>query len=199
MVMQNLGGLAPNLAKLFGGMRPGAQQSNGLVPYKRHVTIPDGDAAYDTMAEVLAIIGALAAGAARTLIWEMTVPPQQLMRWGFGSPAFPDNQGYMWFFSADIAADFQQGSLILAQQDANGRRTEIVLNCDDSQLHLPDPATVVTATPGSRLEKFPLPEKVEFPLVGEDSRLQIYYDCHVAAAAAEDTVAFSIPVTVYQR
>ena len=198
MVMQNLGGLAPNLQKLIGGMKPGGQQSNGLVPYKKHVTIFDGDAAYDTMAEVLAIIGALAAGAPRTLVWEMTVPPQQLMRWGFGSPAYPDNQGYMWFASVDEAAGFQVGNVILAQQDANGRRTEIVLNCDDSQLHLADFTTLVTATPVNRQEKFPLPEKVEFPLVGEDSRLQIYYDCF-AVPAAEDNVGFSIPVTVYQR
>lgn len=198
MVMQGLGGLAPNLQRLLGGMKPGAPQSNGTVPYKRHVTIFDGDAAYDTMAEVLAIIGALAAGAARTLIWEMTVPPQQMMRWGFGSPAFPDNQGYMWFASVDEAAGFQVGNVILAQQDANGRRTEIVLNCDDSQLHLVDFTTLVTATPDSRLQKFPLPEKVEFPLVGEDSKLQIYYDCF-AVPAAEDNVGFSIPVTVYQR
>lgn len=199
MVMQNLGGLAPNLRKLLGGVAPAAApQRSGMIPYKRHLTVFDGDAAYDTAAEVIAIIGALAAGAARTLIWEMTVPPQQQIRWGFGSPAFPDNQGYMWFASLDAAAGFQVGRVILAQQDANGRRTEIVINCDDSQLHTADFTTLVTATPVSRLEKFPLPEKVEFPRVGEDSKLQIYYECTVVPAA-EDAFGFSIPCTVYQR
>ena len=198
MVMQNLGGFAPNLQRLLGGMRPGAPRNNGMIPYKRHLTLFDGDAAYDTAAEIIAIIGALAAGAPRTLIWEMTVPPQQMISWGFGSPAFPDNQGYMWLASLDIGTDFQVGRVILAQQDANGRRTEIVLNCDDSQLHTATVTTLATATPVNRLEKFPLPEKVEFDKVGEDSKLQIYYEC-IVAATAEDGFGFSIPVTVYQR
>lgn len=198
MVMQNLGNLMPNIAGLLNGLSPGAQTPNGMIPYKRHLTIPDGDADYDTMAEVLAIIGALAALAVRTLIWEMTVPPQQMIRWGYGSPAFPDNQGYMWFCSLDEGTGFQVGNLILAQTDANGRRTEIVLNVDDSQLHLPINTNLGLATPASRLEKFPLPEKVEFPLVGEDSKLQLYYESLVVPAA-EDSVGFSIPVTIYQR
>lgn len=167
------------------------------MPFKTHLGITDGDADYDTMAEVLAIIGALAAGSVWTLIWEMTVPAQQQIRWGFGSPNQPMNQGYMWFASVDEADSFQTGVLRLVQANARQTRQLTVLEIDDSRLHTNDNTTLATATPLSKDDMIAIPEKVEFPKVGEDSLLQLWYRC-IAVATAEDNVGFSIPCTVYQ-
>lgn len=191
MVMQRV-------QSLLGGIIPGQQVSPGTqMPFKSHVGITDGDAAYDTMAEVLAIIGALAAGSVWTKIWEMTVPAQQQIRWGYGSPATPHNQGYMWFCSIDTGTNFQVGVLRLVQANARETKVYTVLEVDDTRLHLATVTTLTTATPVDINEMIALPEKREFPKVGEDSKLQLWYRC-VTAATVEDDVGFSIPITVYQ-
>ena len=197
MVMRNIGNLAPNIGKLLGGFRPGEPTPKGLLPFKSHLVVTDGDAPYDTMAEVLAIIGALAAGAVWTLIWEKTVPAQQQIRWGFGSPAYPHNQGYMWFCSLDSGTGFQTGMLRLVQCNARETVSRPVLEVDDTRLHTATSTTLALATPTNINEMIALPEKVEFPKVGEDSKLQLWYKC-ISVPAAEDDVGFSIPITVYQ-
>ena len=184
----NLGNLGRGLGKATPATRP---------PFRTNLVITDGDAAYDTMAEVLAIIGALAAGSVYTKIWEKTVPAQQAMRWGYGSPATPHNQGYMWFCSIDTGTDFQVGKLRIVEDSANLDSQIILAEIDDTRLHLPTVTTLTTATPTSLNDMFALPEKVEFKKVGEDSKLQLWYRC-ITAATAEDNVGFSIPVTVYR-
>ena len=192
MVMNLLGGLGlPALGGLTKPVQPTQQ------PFKTNLVITDGDAAYDTMAEVLAIIGALDAGSVWTKIWEMTVPAQQRIRWGYGSPALPHNQGYMWFCSIDEAANFQIGKLRLVQANARETKVLTVLEIDDTRLHLTTVTSLATATPVDINQMIALPEKVEFPLIGEDSKLQLFYRC-ITPATAEDNVGFSIPVTVYQ-
>ncbi len=42
-----------------------------------------------------------------------------------------------------------------------------------------------------------LPEKAEFPMVGEDSKLQLYYKL-ITAATAVEAGGFAIPVTMRQ-
>ncbi len=197
MVMQNLANLAPNLTKMLGGFRPGAPAASGVIPFKAHVGVTDGDAAYNTTAEVIAIIGAMAAGPTWVKIWELTVPAQQQLAWGFGSPALPHNQGYMWFCSLDVNADFQVGVLRLVQCNARETLSRVVLEVDDTRLHGTTVTTLATATPTNINEMIALPEKVEFPLVGEDSKLQLWYRC-ITAATAEDGIGFSIPITVRQ-
>ena len=49
-----------------------------LRSYNASVTVADGDAAYDTSAEVAALVEAGSAGGNFTLIWEKTVPAQQV-------------------------------------------------------------------------------------------------------------------------
>ena len=194
MVMNLLGNLAGGL----GGLSPIAKNSQATgAPFKTHLGITDGDAAYDTMAEVLAIIGALAAGSVWTKVWEKTVPAQQMYRWGFGSPATPHNQGYMWFCSIDTGTDFEVGVLRIRQANAQETNIRTVLEVDDTRLHLGTVTTLATATPNDINTMIALPEKVEHPKVGEDSKLQLWYRC-VTAAAAEDNVGFSIPATIYQ-
>lgn len=192
-----LGQINGLIGGLGGGASQGKQSRFTQMPYRMNLGITDGDAAYDTMAEVLAIIGALAAGSVWTKVWEKTVPAQQGIRWGFGSPAFPHNQGYMWFCSLDTAINFQEGVVRLRQANSREIINYTVIEQEDSRLHLPTVTTLTTATPTSINDMVALPEKVEFPIVGEDSKLQIWYRC-ITVATAEDNVGFSIPVTVYQ-
>jgi len=193
-LLDNVLGLA---SPLLGGLGGQAQTSETQMPYKAHVGITDGDAAYDTMAEVLAIVGALAAGSVWTKIWEKTVPAQQTLRWGFGSPAYPHNQGYMWFCVLDTNVDFEVGVLRLTQAKSRETVIKTVMEVDDTRLHGATVTTLATATPTNINEMMALPEKIEFPQVGEDSMLQLWYRC-VTAATAEDNLGFSIPITVRQ-
>jgi len=185
------------LANLIGAKAPKAGGTQTQMPFKTNVVITDGDAAYDTMAEVLAIIGALAAGSVWTKIWEKTIPAQQMVRWGYGSPVTPYNQGYMWFCSIDTGTDFQVGKLRLAQANARETKMFTVAEIDDNRLHGTTVTTLATATPVDIAQMMALPEKTEFPLVAEDSKLQLWYRC-ITAATAEDNVGFGIPITVYQ-
>jgi len=194
-----LDGLIPNLGGVA-GLMPGLGKTNQGVtqqPFKTHLGVTDGDAAYDTVAEVVAIIGALAAGSVWTKVWEKTCEAQRTYRWGFGSPQTPYNQGYMWFCSLDTNVDFQVGKLRLVQANSNETRVYTVLEIDDTRLHLQTVTTLATATPVDIAQMTPLPEKVEFPQIGEDSKLQLWYRC-VTAATAEDNLGFSIPVTIRQ-
>lgn len=192
-------GLMDNLlGNLGGGMAGfGKTVQPTQMPFESHLGITDGDADYDTMAEVLAIIGGLAAGSVSTLIWQKTVPAQQQIRWGFGSPALPMNQGYMWFCSLDTNIDFQVGVLRLVQANARQTNVKTVLEVDDTRLHTNVVTTLATATPIDKNEMIALPQKLGFPRVGEDSLLQLWYRC-ITEATAEDNVGFSIPITVIQ-
>ncbi|OGN99179.1 MAG: hypothetical protein A2Y89_03105 [Chloroflexi bacterium RBG_13_51_18] len=188
------------IGNMLGGLNIGglAQKQQGTQqPYRMNFGITDGDAAYDTMAEVLALIGALAAGSPWTLVWQKTVPAQQMIRWGYGSPAFAHNQGYMWFCSLDTNVDFQVGVVRLKQSNARQTKVYTIAEIDDTRLHGTTITTLTTATPVDINQMYALPEKVEFPKVGEDSLLQIWYRC-ITAATTEDNVGFSVPVTVYQ-
>lgn len=183
-----LGGVVSPLSKPVNPTQPA---------FMDHIGITDGDAAYDTMAEVLAIIGALAAGSVWTKIWEKTYEAQRTYRWGFGSPAYPHNQGYMWFCSLNTNVDFQVGKLRLVQANHNETEVYTVRDLDDTRLHTATVTTLATATPTSINEMVALPEQVKYKQVGEDSKLQLWYRC-ITAATAEDNVGFSIPVTVRQ-
>lgn len=185
------------LGGLGGGIAPSVPAKASQMPFRTNLVITDGDAPYDTMAEVLAIIGALAAGSVWTLIWQLTVPAQQQIRWGYGSPATPHNQGYMWFASLDSGTGFESGKLRLIQANARSTKVITVLEIDDTRLHTATSTTLATATPTSINDMIALPEKVEYPRVGEDSLLQLHYRA-IAVPAAEDDCGFSIPATIYQ-
>ena len=193
------------MQQLLGGLLGGIQVPAKVVPatqlpFKRHLVVTDGlpAAVYGTAALVDAILIAGAVGA-WTLVWQTIVPAQQQIRWGYGSPATPQNQGYMWFYSLDAGVDFSVGSVRLVQ--ANARQTKVltVLDIDDVRLHAAVAApTVITAPLINKDEMIALPEKREFPKVGEDSLLQIWYFLLDPNAGAAGVTNFSIPVTVYQ-
>ncbi len=192
----NLGGIGGNVGNVMQGLTKGNRGATQQ-PFKTHLGITDGDAAYDTMAEVLAIVGALAAGSVWTKIWQKTCEAQRTYRWGFGSPQTPYNQGYMWFCSIDTGTDFEVGKLRLVQTNSNETLSFVVLEVDDTRLHLQTVTSLATATPVDIAQMTALPEKVEFPQIGEDSKFQLWYRC-ITAATTEDNVGFSIPVTIRQ-
>jgi len=155
--------------------------------------IADGDADFDTVAEVIALIGA---AGVETIIWERTTPAQEEISWGFGKPTLPANQGYMWFAMLDAGTDFSIGTLKLAQSSHSRRRTIIVAEYADSQLHSVTNTSAATAALLNKEDMLALPEQVQYPKVGEDSYLQLRYVL-ITAATAADAAGFAIPVTVY--
>jgi len=181
---------------LLGGL------AGGLVPTKKPVVsarqgfrtdvqIAHGDALFDTAAKVFALIGSVGAW---SRIWEMTIPAQQAVHWGYGSPATPANQGYMFFFAASAAA-FDIGMLRLMQENARRTISIPVAELADVSLHglvaaIADPSLI------DKNQMVALPEKVEFDLVGEDSRLALNY--FPTTIVVETQAEFKIPITVYQ-
>jgi len=165
------------------------------MPFKTTLVPTDGDLGAGEPAAMIAILAAMVAGQ-NALIWTATVPAQQQIRWGFGSPATPMNQGYMWFGFCSAAA-YIEGKLRLVQ--ANARQTKVftVGELDDNQLHAQTGVyTVAAMTLNDKNTMMALPEKREFPRVGEDSLLQLWYECTTAVVVTLGS--FSIPITVYQ-
>lgn len=198
MVQQVIQALVGNL----GGLRPptvATPQSRQPTqrPFKSHVGVLDGDGAFDTVAEVAAIVDAQVAGGDDDVIWRMTVPAQQKIRWGFGTPAFPANQGYMFFVALDVATGFQEGVLTLQQRNARGTRVETVLEINTESLHLQVATTLATATPTSREDMIALPEKIEFDVSEEDDILQLLFRTTLVTTTV-DSIGMIIPITIYQ-
>lgn len=155
--------------------------------------IQNGDAAFDTEAEVAAL-GAAAVAGVELVIWEMTVPAQQMIAWGSGNAGLATNQGYMWFVLIDIAAAFNIGTLALCVQDNARTDLRYVKRMSDTTLHTATVTTVATATPVDRNEMMPVPETR--PLARQDSRLQLRYTV-TANVAGTDGARFAIPCTRY--
>lgn len=185
------------LGALLGG-NLGASRNLGLTPYKSHLGVTDGDTAYNTEAKVVALIGAVGVW---TKIWQKTVEAQTQYRYGFGSPAYPHNQGYMYFVICAETTDYSIGVVRLAQAKAREQLIVPVLEVDDTRLRKTEATaaniTTETSTPSNINEMMALPEKVEYKKIGEDSLIQIWYRL-ITAATVADAVAFSIPVTIYQ-
>jgi hypothetical protein len=168
-----------------------------VLGFQSHVNVFAGDAAYDTVAEVAALVEANTASANFAKIWEKTVPAQQALRWGYGSAVAQRNQGYMYFAALDAGVGFEDGILRLVQTNARETKTFVVLEIDSTRLHTTTSTNATTASPTDINQMLALPEQVQFPLVGEDSKLQLWFKT-TAATTTVDVVTFSIPVTIYQ-
>jgi len=190
-----IGGLSQLLGNL-GGL--GGIPTKNTVParqgYRTDIGVTDGDAAYNTAAEVY---GAIGAAGVWVTVWEMTIPAQQAVHWGYGSPATPQNQGYMWFAMLDSGTDWSVGKVRLFQNSARRTKYRPVCEVSDVALHSTTVTTIATAALLDKNQMYALPEKVEFPLVGEDSIIGIEYRL-VTAATVVDAAGFKIPITVYQ-
>lgn len=193
--MNNIASLLGSLAPAIGGNRVPVKSTMPAVQgFRTDVQVVDGDAAYDTAAEVIAAIGSAGVW---TTIWEMTIPAQQAVHWGYGSPVTPQNQGYMWFAIADAGTDWSVGVLRLAQTNARRTRKVPVSEIADNALHSTTVTSLATAALLDKNSMYALPEKTEYPLVGEDSLIQLDYKL-ITAATTADVAGFKIPITVYQ-
>lgn len=100
-------------------------------------------------------------------IGEFTVPPQQMYAYGFGTDSKPHNQGYLFIDLKDDDGNDLEGKLRLVQEDANGLTKHVVYE---------EQVDVLRGDKSDRQKKTPLPEKVSYPLISEDSRMKIEYD-----------------------
>ena len=169
-----------------------------LVGFATDLVVSDGAAAYDTSAEVAALIDSNKANAVYSLIWEMVVPAQQILAWGYGTPSQQRNQGFMWFYGMDNGTAFGVGNLRLQISNARATRVRVVKEQNDQRLHTTDFSTTTLAQPTDINNMIALPEQVAFPKVGENSLMQLTYQTTTATAGAIDESAFSIPATIYQ-
>ena len=179
------------LQNLFSPRRAAQRQG-----FASKLVVGNGDAAYDTSAEVAAIVEANTANAAFTKIWQATVPPQQQWRWGSGQAVLQRNQGYMHFMAMDVAIGFEDGLLRLVIANRNETRRMVVMELNTQTLHTTTFTTVITGTPTSIDAMIPVPEQPH-PYVAEDSRMILEFRTTVATTTV-DAVDFSIPYTIYQ-
>lgn len=188
----DLGSILGNLDGLLGGGPQTAQRKPG---FRTFVHVTDGDAAYNTEAEVVALVSA----GSFVKIWQKTIPAQQMLHWGFGAPNLPYNQGYLWFVMSDANEKHSEGVLRLVQANARETDRRVVAEFDTLNLHI----AWVTGKAADyhkitdKNSMMALPEKVEFPFVGEDSKLILEYK-ELITPTTNDVVGFSIPITVYQ-
>ncbi len=191
-----LNNLVGGLKGLLGGGQQ-KQSAPAMRGYSSSLNLTDGDAAFNTAALCIALLGA--AGTIRRL-WEYTVPAQRLMRWGFGSPALHMNQGYIFFAFADAGTDICHGIVHLGYEN-HGRRNYIPIDdFDDARSHSTNATSIATLRLLDKNQMPALPEggsggKPE--MVGQDSRLVIDYTTLVRATA-EDIADFNIPCTIYE-
>lgn len=117
-----------------------------------------------------------------------TVPAQTMAHVGFGDAEHPDNQGYLYIYFEDISAAETVGRVRIVQRNAQETRTLVVGEWNLASTH------------GSKTNKammIALPEQVQFPLVGEDSKIVL--QCYTVAASSvdKDNSYVYIPVTLY--
>lgn len=179
-----------------GAPQPSPQSNSGLPGYYKNVQVTDGDAAYDTMAEVIAIAKLVTVGQ-YCMLWSKAISPQQQWAWGYGTAVLPDNQGYMWFAIIDVTTEFMIGDVRLQQCDANRYKTVVVQELADSQLHSATNTTLLTAAILDKKQMIALPEQIQYPKVGQDSKMEIWYKNISGTLANIDSLGWRIPATVY--
>ena len=172
----------------------------GRPPRRDELTIPRGDALYNTSAEVAALIEGLAIGG-RGLIWKMTIAAQQFRCYGWGSPALPQNQGYIQFCAADQGTNYTEGDLELVANDANGTRQSVGPITPTNTLHVQQGVAATRIPLGAlstnRNLQYPLPfQYPQMPIVGQDSVLELWYTKR-SSGGTTDAVAFLISSTLW--
>lgn len=191
-IMDNLKGALGGL----GGLAPqGAAKTTPANVFKKILSHADW---WDTALESSS--GAITCKAGvYTVIGRYKIPPQQAYHLGFGSPAYPDNQGYMFMDIYDDTATNsvrEPGSIRLVQRNANGTLSLVVAEFRSEQL---------CGDLADRNKQIALPEQVQFPLVGEDSYLELHFKpdavddivkTAIGTAAGKDV--WNIPVSCYQ-
>jgi len=166
-----------------------------LVGTPSTMVVTDGSAAFDTAAEVAAIVQANTANLQFTKIFQKVVPAQQKIRFGSGSPNQQRNQGFLIFFALDVGTDFEEMTVRLVVANSLETRSRMVYEFQTQRTHTATPTTVITATPVDINAMLPLP--AQRGLAGEDDLLQVWAKTTVAGTTV-DNVTFQIPITIYQ-
>ena len=122
-------------------------------------------------------------------IGSYTVPAQTKIAFGYGRPDQPQNQGYLYVKLVDDAAGDEDGVLRLVQENATGTRKIVLWEGRTEELD---------GDANDKNKRIPLPEKTEFPLVGEDSILALEFKADGADTIDVSACTVRIPVTVYQ-
>ena len=167
-----------------------------LRSYNASVTVVDGDAAYDTSAEVAALIEAGSAGGNFTLVWEKTVPAQQVIYWGYGDPNQQRNQSFNWFAAIDAGTGFEDGILRLSVTNATRTNSVVVAEFNTANMNTVTSTNLTTAQPTDINAKVPLPLQTAIA-AGEDSLIQLHFKTQ-SATTTGDQCNFSLGITVVQ-
>ena len=185
-----------NLGGIFGGI--GSRRSTKTAPANVFKKVLSHSDWWDTALESGSGLILCKAGV-YTVIGRYKVPAQQTFHFGFGSPAYPDNQGYLYVALYDDTATnsvLENGAVRLVQRNATGTVQLVVAEFRTEQLG---------GDVADRNKQIALPEQVQFPLVGEDSYLEIHFKADavdtlvataIGTAAGKDI--WNVPVSVYQ-
>jgi hypothetical protein len=157
-----------------------------------------GSAAYDTSAEIAAIIQANTANTAFTKIFEMVVPAQQIIGFGSGTAAAGGghNQGYMHFFALDVGTGFEEGQLRLVVANARETRSTMIQELNTQRLHTTTSTNAITATPTDINTMVALPLNAG-PKAAQDDLIQLWFKTTIPTTTV-DACEFSIPITIWQ-
>jgi hypothetical protein len=120
-----------------------------------------------------------------------------MAHWGHGNPNQQRNQGYITFAAFDAGTGFEDGTLRLVQTNARETKSLVVVEIATQRLHTATATSIATAIPQDINQMLPLPEQLNTPFVGEDSKLQLWFRT-LSATTTVDTVDFTIPATIYQ-
>ena len=173
-----------------------AVAQRNLVPFQSSYTVTAGDSAYNTSAEVAALVQAIRTSGTYALIWQRTIPAQPVGRWGFGDPAFQLLVSYNWFAALDAGTGYEDGSLRLIISNATGTKVTTVKEFNTSLMHTSTNTSLATAVPSGTDQLTPLPEMTSVA-AGEDSLLQLHFKTE-SPTTTVDQCNFSLGVTIYQ-
>lgn len=120
-------------------------------------------------------------------VGSFTIPPQQAYSYGYGNANQPSNQGYLYILFQNTTPSEITGKVRLVQEDANGLKKFVVYEEQEEVLH---------GDQSDRQKKQALPEQVQYPLVGEDSRMKIEFDPTSDDSLSYDNSTVYVPVTV---
>jgi len=124
------------------------------------------------------------------VIGEFSIPPQQAYAYGYGNANQPSNQGYLYILLQDTVPGEVEGKIRLVQEDANGLKKFVVYEEQEAVLH---------GDQSDRQQKQALPEQVQYPQVGEDSRMKLEFDPIADNTVSHDNSTVYVPVTVRTR
>ena len=183
-------GILGNLQGMLGGINlPGVQKAAPEnVFYKTLSTTNLWDTALESASGKIS-----AKNGYFTTIGRFKVPAQQSYHWGFGTPAYPDNQGYLYMVVKDDQGTPAAipGVVRLVQRNNAGTLNLTVAEFRTEQL---------SGDAADRKKQMALPEQAQFPLVGEDSYLEIAFqpDSATAVNVTKANCIWNTPVSCYQ-